>query len=79
MKARDIFGILIRVCGLLSLLYSMYYFAWALAAALSKEGERVVMYLPQALPFFGCGVVLMGFARYIVRLCYPNNRDDSED
>jgi len=79
MKARDIFGIIVRACGLLSLLYSSYYLAWTLAAAVKMDGERVVMYLPQAVPFLAVGILLLGFGRYIVRLCYPKNRDDSED
>jgi uncharacterized membrane protein len=76
MKARDWFGLIIRVIGLVLLLYSAWYFIWV-ARGIFTGGDYGI-YFVQGAGCFVVGVLLLVLARFIVRLCYSDNKDDSD-
>jgi hypothetical protein len=85
MKARDIFGIIVRVSGLCVLLFAL----WNLSL-----GIGFLYQLPAYRDYFQAGgsfvsvvegtaafivaVALLRFARQIVRFTYPQNKDDTD-
>lgn len=79
MKARDVFGIVLRTLGVLVLIYGLYWGGWCLTALIKGDSQHLSMYLPVALLPVIAALILICFARYIVRLSYPRNRDDSEE
>ena len=76
MKARDWFGLIIRVVGFVLLPYSAWYLAWAVQDVLT--GGNFVAYLLQAVLYALLGILFLGFARHIVRFTYPDNKNDSD-
>lgn len=76
MKARDWFGLIIRVIGILLLLYSVWYLAWAVRSIFAS-GDFIT-YLVHGVPCLVLGAVFVGFARGIVRFSYPDDKDDSD-
>ncbi len=83
MKARDLFGVGVRIVGLLVLLWSLWYLAFGVAfmlRALQDSGHESDMgaYFTTGIPGFVVGMVLVRFGRQIVRFCYPSDKEDSE-
>jgi len=76
MKSRDIFGLVLRTVGLLLMIYC----CWNVAAAIYDmlTGREFGVYFFYGIPGFIVGVLLILLARYIVRLSYPGNKDDSD-
>jgi hypothetical protein len=76
MKARDLFGVCVRVIGLMTLLYSLYGLCIAI--------DFMFIGGPWGASLFGCipgaivGFLLLDHAPRIVKFTYPNNKDDSE-
>ncbi|HWC59085.1 MAG TPA: hypothetical protein VHC44_05265 [Verrucomicrobiae bacterium] len=84
MKARDIFGVILRTIGVCLLLFSLWYLAFAVAYLLkalqdSNNEAAVGAYFTTGVPGFIIAVLLLCFSRQIVRFSYPGNKDDSED
>jgi hypothetical protein len=84
MKARDLFGVVIRSVGLCILIISLWYLVYGLAYllnALQETGQQSEMgaYFLAGSPGVLAGFFLLRFARPIVRFCYPDNKEDSED
>ena len=83
MKSRDLFGVGVRIVGLLVLLWSLWYLAFGVAfvlRALHDTGHESDMgaYFTTGIPGFVVGIFLLRFARQIVRFSYPSNREDSD-
>jgi hypothetical protein len=83
MKARDIFGLIVRTFGLIVLLYSIWYLALGVAflfQALPEKGHEGYMggYFTGGIPGFIVGLVLLRFGRQIVRFSYPKDKDDTD-
>jgi uncharacterized transporter YbjL len=83
MRARDIFGLILRTVGLLVFLCGIRYSVGALNAAVGLSEkfsgmQYVFEYLLSAVPALVIGLVLMFCARPIVKMCYPANKDDSD-
>jgi hypothetical protein len=83
MKARDIFGIIVRSFGMCVLLYALWYLAFAFAflfRALHDTSHDSYMgpYFTSGIPGLVFAIVLLRFSRQIVRFSYPQNKDDSE-
>ena len=83
MKARDIFGLLVRFLGIGVLLWALWYLAFALAfavRALHDTGHEsdMCVYFTTAIPGLIIGLVLLRFGRQIVRFSYPSNKEDSD-
>jgi hypothetical protein len=84
MKARDIFGVVVRGVGLCLLLISSSFLVYAGADIFNafhnpdSEADVGAYFLIGGSGFFA-GFVLMRFARLIVRFCYPEGKDDSEE
>jgi membrane protein implicated in regulation of membrane protease activity len=76
MKARDWFGLIIRVVGFLLLPYSAWYLAWAVQGVFT--GGYIVAYLLQGVLFAVLGILFLCIARHIVRFTYPDNKNDSD-
>jgi hypothetical protein len=77
MKAIDIFGIIVRATGL----YLVVYGGWNLEAAfryLFDSGDTAAYFI-YGVPTFLGGILLMVLGRFIVRICYFGNKNDSED
>ena len=81
MKARDVFGIIIRVGGLtvtvLGLWYLVYAFAELFGLPEQTPGEMRA-YFAGGGPYTAVGLLVLRYARQIVRFSYPGNRDDSD-
>jgi len=85
MKARDIFGIIVRVSGLWVLLFSL----WNLSLGIGflcqlpvyrdyfQAGGSFVSVVEGTVGFI-IAFALLRFARQIVRFCYPKNKDDTD-
>ena len=81
MKARDIFGIVIRTFGVAVLLYGFWYLSFAVAHACGMPQERpddMAAYFTSGIPAVLLGIVLLRCARQLVRFSYPGDRDDSD-
>ena len=76
MKARDIFGLILRAAGLLLILYC----SWNLLAAVycMLTGQQFGAYFCYGTPGVIAGILVIAFARQIVRFSYPGNKDDSD-
>jgi hypothetical protein len=77
MKAQDWFGLIIRVVGLILLLYS----CWNLSAAIyfiATGRTEFMPYIFYGVPGVIVGILLISLARYIVRFSYHGNRNDSD-
>ena len=84
MKARDIFGIILRTIGVCLLLFSLWYLAFAVAYLVralgnSNDDGSMGAYFTTGVPGFIVSVLMLSFSRYLVRFSYPGNKDDSED
>ena len=88
MKARDIFGAVVRSIGLCLVLFSLWYlFAWIVFALIrfplnnysifSIEDLTAEAVMP-GLPSFIIGILFMRFGRQIVIFCYPRGKDDAD-
>jgi hypothetical protein len=82
MKARDIFGIIVRTAGLCAVLYSIWNLAFAIFMALGLFGSatppgQVTAYFAFGVPALIVGILLLRFGRQIVRFGYPENKDDA--
>ncbi len=71
MKARDIFGIVVRTFGLFAVLFSVGNLVCCLLAASP-------LYLICGVPALIVGIALLRFGRQIVRFGYPKNKDDAD-
>jgi hypothetical protein len=83
MKARDVFGVGVRIVGLVVLLWSLWYLAFGIAfviRALEDTGHEADMgaYFTTGIPGFFVGMILLRFARQLVRFSYPSDREDSD-
>jgi hypothetical protein len=81
MKARDIFGIAIRVAALVVVLFGFWYLAYAgaLASGVPEESDgEMTGYTVCGIVFVVVGLALLRCARHIVCFSYPGNHDDSE-
>lgn len=81
MKARDIFGVIIRLFGIALLLFSLWYLVFAIAEACglpeTTAGEMKA-YFTSGVPMFLIGIIFLRCARQIVRFSYPGDKDDSD-
>jgi hypothetical protein len=66
MKARDVFGIIVRTMGLGAFLYALWNIVFGLDEA-------------EGIPALIVGIVLMRCGRLVVRFCYPENKDDADE
>jgi hypothetical protein len=81
MKARDIFGLVIRLVGLALLLYGLWYLTYAIADALGMHQEtpgEMAAYFTVGIPSALIGVFFLRCARHIVHFSYPGDKDDSD-
>lgn len=83
MKARDIFGIVVRILGLLLVLWAAWYLAFGVAfvlRALHDTGHESDMgaYFTTGIPGFIVGLMLLRFGRQVVRFSYPSDKEDSD-
>ena len=82
MKAKDIFGIIVRTVGLGIFLYSIWNLGFGMVTVLGFFGGSqpgaATAYFTFGVPAAIVGILLMVLGRQIVRLCYPNNKDDSD-
>jgi len=81
MKARDIFGIVIRTIGVAILLFGFWYLAFAVAQVGGMPQEtpgEMAAYFTSGIPAVLIGVLFLRCARQIVRFSYPGDRDDSD-
>jgi hypothetical protein len=89
MKARDVFGLMVRLIGLGVLLYSLWYLVFAIASSLkllcstTHDGDTGVSYALEYYAFgvlvFIIGMLILRFSREMVRFSYPKNKDDADD
>jgi hypothetical protein len=82
-KARDIFGLIVRTSGLFVFLYSLWSVlsgvAYLLGAVQNTAYEKYMnAYFTFGIPGLIAGLVLLLFGRQIVRISYPKGKDDSE-
>lgn len=83
MKARNIFGLIVRTFGLCVLFYACWYLAFAFALAiraLRDTGHESDMgpYFTTGIPGLIIGLATLRFGRQIVRFCYPVDKDDAD-
>ena len=83
MKGRDLFGVLVRVLGLIVILYAVWNLAFAVmftADALHDTSfdRDFGAYYTFGVPALIVGIGLLRFARQIVRFSYSTNKDDSD-
>jgi len=73
MKASDIFGLIVRTIGLVFVLYALSILPAGVADLLSgknilTDGMRAMASIPSLI----VGVVMLRWARFIVRFAYPD-------
>ena len=88
MKARDVFGIIVRSLGVCLLLFSFWHLVFAFAftfEVLPKSvyndyygGRDPFIYYVPGVPSFLVAVVMLRFGRQIVRFSYPKDKDDTD-
>jgi hypothetical protein len=80
MKARDAYGVVVRGFGLLQLSTALWYFATLPAYALGQEDAAGDRFYNLAYAAMGAvfGILLIGFARPIVRLSYPLGSEEGD-
>jgi uncharacterized membrane protein len=76
MKARDIFGLIVRTVGLFLIIYSSWNVMGGVYSMLT--GQQFGAYFFYGIPGLLVGILLVGLARYFVRFSYPGNKDDSD-
>ena len=84
MKARDLFGVLIRVLGMILVLYAIWNLSFAVAFSISllhgtSHDSDMSAYYIFGVPALVVGIGLLRFGRQIVRFSYPTNKDDSDE
>jgi hypothetical protein len=72
MKPSDVFGICVRVIGLLGVLIGAGYVFAALCSALLGQGVQTGQDLLYGLFFSAVGTYLLKGAPHCIRLAYPN-------
>ena len=81
MKPSHIFGIIVRTFGLCAFLYSVWKLVFGLFAVIwdfcsqRSPTEETAVYFIYGIPTLIGGVLLMRFGDYIVRFCYPDNKE----
>jgi len=82
MKARDIFGIIVRTTGLFAFLYTIWNLGFGVVSIFGFLGVShpgvTTAYFTFGAPAFVVGILLLLLGRQIVRLCYQDNKDDSD-
>lgn len=81
MKARDVFGIVIRSIGIVILILGVWYLAFGVAQACGVPQDtpgEMANYFVSGLPSCLLAVVFLRCARQIVRFSYPGDREDSD-
>jgi hypothetical protein len=82
MKARDIFGLILRILGAALVLYGSWYLSFAVSQALRLVREETQgdhrIYFINGMVMLGIGMLLVRFSGEIVRFSYPRDRDDSD-
>ena len=83
MKARDIFGLVVRIFGLCVLLYALWYLAFGIAFAIralhdTEHESYTGAYFTSGIPGLIVGLGLLRFGRQIVRFSYPCEKEDSD-
>jgi hypothetical protein len=83
MKARDIFGILVRGGGLLVFLDGLWNLAFAVCFTFGLLGgtshdNDYLGYYAFGIPAVFIGILLVRYARSIVRFGYPKDKEDSD-
>ena len=79
MKARDIFGIIVRTVGLCVALYAVWNLAFGIVMVLGFRGNGLIFpYFTCGVPLLIVGIFLLRFGRQIVRFSYPEDKDDAD-
>ena len=83
MKARNIFGLIVRIFGLCALLYALWYLAFGIAFAVralhdAEHQSYMGAYFTSGIPGLIVGLGLLRFGRQIVRFSYPGEKEDSD-
>jgi len=83
MKAKDIFGILVRAGGILVFLDGLWNLAFAVCFTFGLLGgtshdNDFLGYYTFGIPAIIIGTLLVRYARQIVRFGYPQDKDDSD-
>jgi len=84
MKARDLFGVIVRTIGLFLFLISAWYLVYAAADLFNAFPDHTsapegLAYLLSGGPGVFVAFLLLRFSRPIVRFCYPEGKEDSEE
>lgn len=82
LKARDIFGIIVRLAGVLLLLWGIWYLSFGIAqlGGLPQDSRgEMASYFVCGIPSLVMGFIFLRRAREIVHFSYPGNQDDSEN
>ncbi len=80
MKACDIFGIILRTLAVIILLYGLWCLMFAITTAWvlrENSPSEMTTYLTSGIPLPIIGLLLLRYARQIVRFAYPRDQDDS--
>lgn len=81
MKARDVFGIIIRTIAIALLPVGLWYLAFAIADACGMKQDtpgEMATYFATGIPTSLLAITMLRCARQIVRFSYPGNKDDSD-
>ncbi|HEX7470712.1 MAG TPA: hypothetical protein VF437_08280 [Verrucomicrobiae bacterium] len=74
MKPRDLFGVAVRVIGLISTLLGLYYFVAGLWVVIQlPHGSAASMLFFPGILFIGVGFFLMLGAGVVVKFLYPKD------
>jgi hypothetical protein len=82
MKPRDCVGVVVRTVGLLLMLYSLFYFYGALAAASSpalRRGGTPVYYIGIGVVMMIVGLYLLRGAPHLLRFAYGEEENDPDE
>jgi len=77
MKARDIFGIIVRTFGLCAILFAVGNLV-CVVVAVCGAAAAAPFYLICGVPALIVGMVLLRFGRQIVIFGYQENKDDAD-
>jgi hypothetical protein len=86
MKARNVFGLIVRTVGVFIILLGLWHLAAAIFETYLSSSRIVGYFFPYdplmsfllGVPSLLVGVALLRFARQIVRFSYPTNKDDDD-
>jgi hypothetical protein len=83
MSPRDLFGVIVRTGGLVSLFYGCRYLVFGLVTGLDALDQSLSddarFYIMVGIPFIAAGCFLMRGADWVVSFCYPVATAASED